>query len=336
RPIQATVTVSGTNYTFAATYDANSRLGTVTYPSGLVLTYTYTSLGYAQQIVGPGGQLWKALARDAELHLTQQIAGNGVVTNQDFDPQTGRLTQILANTGTGNFVADFSYTYDQLGNVLTRADTIVNLAEQFTYDPVNRVTSATVTQSTAQVPIKTFLYDAIGNLLSKSDGGNYVYPLAGSARPHAVASISGGVITTSFTYDPNGNQLTGLNRSITYTSYNKPASITQGSGTLSFSHDVDHQRFKQVSPEGTTLYFDAFGVHTELFQSGTSAWYDFIGIGGSMIGVRVLHSDNSVPPSTRYFHTDNLGSIAVITDESGTAVEHDSYDAWGKRRCLNG
>jgi RHS repeat-associated protein len=46
--------------------------------------------------------------------------------------------------------------------------------------------------------------------------------------------------------------------------------------------------------------------------------------------VRVLHSDLSV--TTRYFHTDNLGSIAVITDESGTVVERDSYDAWGKRR----
>jgi uncharacterized protein RhaS with RHS repeats len=77
-----------------------------------------------------------------------------------------------------------------------------------------------------------------------------------------------------------------------------------------------------------------FGVHTELFTSSTSAWYDFIGAGGSMIGVRVLHSDLSV--TTRYFHTDNLGSIAVITNESGAVVERDSYDAWGKRRFPTG
>jgi RHS repeat-associated protein len=57
--------------------------------------------------------------------------------------------------------------------------------------------------------------------------------------------------------------------------------------------------------------------------------------GGAMIGVRVLHnSDQTV--STRYFHTDNLGSIAVITDESGTVVERDGYDAWGKRRFPTG
>ncbi len=77
-------------------------------------------------------------------------------------------------------------------------------------------------------PVKLFAYDAIGNLLSKSDVGNYAYPLAGSALPHAVTSISGGAVSTSFTYDPNGNQTSGLGRSISYTSYNKPSSITQG------------------------------------------------------------------------------------------------------------
>src|SRR5262249_24797688 len=152
-----------------------------------------------------------------------------------------------------------------------------------------------------------FSYDAIGNLLTKSDVGNYTYPLAGSALPHAVTSISGGAVST--TYDPNGNQTAGLGRSISYTSYNKPASITQGSKTLFFSSDTDHQRFKQVAPEGTTLYFDAFAVHTELFTAATLQWYDFIGAGGSMLGVRVLHPDNSV--TTRYFQSDNLGSVAV-------------------------
>jgi YD repeat-containing protein len=99
RPVQATVTVGGTAYNFAATYDAASRLSSVTYPSGLLLNYTYTSLGYAQQIVGPGGlAYWTANARDAELHLTQETAGNGVVTTQSFDAQTGRLMDILAGT----------------------------------------------------------------------------------------------------------------------------------------------------------------------------------------------------------------------------------------------
>ncbi len=52
---------------------------------------TYTSLGYAQQVTGPGSQVyWTANARDAELRLTQQTTGNGVVTTQSFDALTDR------------------------------------------------------------------------------------------------------------------------------------------------------------------------------------------------------------------------------------------------------
>jgi hypothetical protein len=110
-----------------------------------------------------------------------------------------------------------------------------------------------VSSSYVDVPYKTFGYEAIGNLLPKTDVGNYTYPLAGSALPHAVTSISPrspyGTISTTFTYDPNGNQTSGLGRSISYTSYNKPSSITQGSKTLFFCHNVDHQRFVQIAPD---------------------------------------------------------------------------------------
>jgi len=90
------------------------------------------------------------------------------------------------------------------------------------------------------------------------------------------------------------------------------------------SKAADHLRY----------YFDAFGVHAELFLGATSQWNDFLMVGGAMIGLRVLHADSSV--TTRYFHTDNLGSIAVITDENGNVVERDGYDAWGKRRYPTG
>jgi RHS repeat-associated protein len=40
--------------------------------------------------------------------------------------------------------------------------------------------------------------------------------------------------------------------------------------------------------------------------------------------------------STRYFHTDHIGSISVITDENALVVERLSFDAWGKRRNPDG
>jgi RHS repeat-associated protein len=152
-----------------------------------------------------------------------------------------------------------------------------------------------------------------------------------------VMSVSGGAISTTFTYDANGNQTSGLGRSIVFTSYNKPASITQGTRTISFLDDSDHQRFEQVTPEGSTLYISAFGVLTELTNPGAAGqkWTDYLSVGDAQVGMRVLQTASETL-STRYFHTDHLGSISVITDENGLVVEQLSYDAWGKRRFPNG
>jgi RHS repeat-associated protein len=341
RPTSAATTIDGTTYTFAAGYDANGRLTSVAYPSGFVARYGYTILGDPNRLLdnATGLVLWTANAIDAELHLTLQTAGNNVVTARTFDPQTGRLGAIQAAPSTTNppplgpaAVQDLGYSYDRLGNPLTRIDNDAGLVETFAYDALNRLTSATASNNAA--PAKTFSYDGIGNILSKSDVGNYTYAPPGSPLPHAVTGISGGTISTTFTYDANGNQVSGLGRAIAYTSFDMPASITQGTRTISFTHDVDHQRFKQVAPEGTTLYFDEFGVHAELFGGSAPQWRDFLVAGGGTIGQRMLNADQSVV--VRYLHRDLLGSIAALTDETGAVVERDSYDSWGKRRFPNG
>jgi YD repeat-containing protein len=173
------------------------------------------------------------------------VAPTGCRVGQSYDPQTGRLTAAIA--GSNNAIESFGYTYDAFGNLLTRSDSNESLTETLTYDNLNRLTSATVSQNVA--PVKTFAYDPVGNLLTKSDVGTYTYPPPGSPQPHAVTSIAGSAFNTTFTYDPNGNETSGLGRSITYASFNKPSAITQGSTTLFFNHDVDHQRYNVV---GTT------------------------------------------------------------------------------------
>jgi RHS repeat-associated protein len=125
-------------------------------------------------------------------------------------------------------------------------------------------------------------------------------------------SAVAGTINSTFTYDANGNLSTGLGRGYAWYSFNKPNQISQGSVYQNFLYDTEHARFWKAAPEGGTLYFDAFGVHSELLLSSSST------------------------VATRYFHTDNLGSISVITNETGAVVERDGYDAWGQRRWANG
>jgi RHS repeat-associated protein len=329
----------------SGTYDANGRLSTVMYPTQLTVKYDYTSLGYVQKLTDlTDGQVvvWTANARDAELHLLQDTAGNGIVTARSFDAPTGRLTSIVA--GSGNGIVNFSYNYDALGNPLSRADGNTGVAETFTYDSLNRLTSSTVSLSPTPL-VKNFTYDSIGNLLTKSDVGNYTYPAPGQARPHAVLSIVGDTVSATFTYDGNGNQInaTGIGRNITYNVANKVATVTQGANSLTFYDDVDHQRYKQIVKTGatttaTTRYAEAFGARSEAIvydSSGAWQWNDYLMVSGSMVGMRVIRSDGTT--SVRYFHQDHLGSIAVITNETGALAEaRDAYDAWGKRRNFNG
>src|SRR5262249_9755466 len=135
RTCQVRTTIDGTEYVIAAgtgmpapgscnsnSYDTNGRLTGVTYPSGFAVNYGYTALGYARNITDAGGgqTYWTANARDAEMHLTQDTAGNGVMTARGFDALTGRLTSIVAGPNTS--VANFDYSYDGVGNMLSRHD----------------------------------------------------------------------------------------------------------------------------------------------------------------------------------------------------------------------
>ncbi|BAM86886.1 exported hypothetical protein [Bradyrhizobium oligotrophicum S58] len=338
RPLQVATTVDGATYTMGATYDANSRLTKVSYPSGFTARYGYNSLGFANQLQddATSQSYWTAYAMDAEGHITQQAAGNGLVTTRGFDPLTGSLLSVV--TGVNNAVQNQTFGYDRLGNLTSRGDGNTNVSESFAYDALSRLTTSTTNVNTAPL-VKTFAYSPIGNILSKSDVGTYTYPAAGQPRPHAVTAVSGGTISATFIYDANGNQTSGLGRSIVYTSYNKPASITQGTRTISFVDDTDHQRFKQVTPEGTTLYIAAFGVAAEVQNPGTvtQKWTDYLLVGNARVGMRVAQtSGGSTTITTRYFHTDHLGSISAISDQNGLLVERLSYDAWGKRRNADG
>ena len=332
RRSQTQITLGGTTYTMTTGYDANSRVSTATYPSGFTLNHLYTPLGDLSQLTNAATGLayWTANAMDARLRVTEETAGNGIVTEEAYDAASGRLTSVQAGlSGAPGGVENFAYTYDKLGNPLSRADGIFELSESFTYDALNRLTSATV----AGGPAKSFSYDALGDLTAKSDVGTYTYPAAGLPQPHAVSSIAGGALTTSFAYDANGNLTSGAGRTIGYTSFNQVNSIAQGTTGIAFTHGPDHQRLTQTAPAGTTIYLGDGNLYVELFTGAGSAvqWNEYLSNGREMVGVR-FNNVTGGTVSTRYFHGDHLGSISVLTDENANVVQRLSYDAWGKQR----
>ena len=180
----ATALDSATNLaTVSQTYHpVTGRLVSQTWPTGYRANYTYTAQGFLSKVTGGGVSghtqiaSLEVLAIDPQGHITQYKQGNNVTTVKTHDQPTGKLHRVQATgqgQGAGN-VLNHSYTYDKLGNLLTRNDANTGVAESFQYDALNRLSLYTVLGgglSGAQ-SIQT-LYDASGNLKYKSDVGYY-------------------------------------------------------------------------------------------------------------------------------------------------------------------
>jgi len=143
------------------------------------------------------------------------------------------------------------------------------------------------------------------------------------------------VLTLS--YSANGNLTSGHGRSLRWTSYDQPADITQNSATVSFVYDADHQRIKQISPDGTTWYVNpahGAGLFYEKVVSGfTTQHLNYLSVAGQVVAVV---EGAGLFATTWYWHLDHLGSLATITDSTGAVVQRCSYDAFGQRSCDNG
>lgn len=328
------VTSIDTSYTISYAYDSSGRLASTTYPTGFATTNVYNIYGYLSQVQKSDASVtyWQATALSALGRVTSETLGNGLSTTRNYD-LLDRPLSITAG-GVGGNVEQLTYQYDLLGNVTQRVDVVQgSLTENFTYDSLNRLTQV----SGVGLATRSLNYDAFGNITYKSDVGTYTYPASGQGR-HAVASISG-TVNTSFTYDANGSLTAGYNRTLTYTSYNLPATIAGNGYTFTYTYNADHERVRLINAAGTSIYLHPAGKGQLLYEkeiptSGATEHKHFITAGSILVGVYITRSDSTT--DTRYFHRDHIDSMAVITNASGAVIERFAYEAFGKRRFPNG
>lgn len=359
RPYNSTTTFGTTSpvsFTAQVSYDTNWRVDTVTYPGSVQkIKNVYTStLGYLKQVqdTRPATPvtLWTGNSFDASGRPTQFTYGNGVVTNEAYYDD-GRVNTITA--GASNGVLNLQHGYDLAGNLSSRTDSVPSTAivTSYLYDALNRVQSETRTASGVS-PAQTisWSYDAIGNMRSRTEGGvlnvyNYNTSGLGSYQPHAVASVSGtvnGLSKPIYQYDANGNMFNGANRSATWTSFNMVDTVTQGSTTLTYQYDSEHQRGKEVynlsgTTQRTTYYINP-AAGSGLFyedESGVAGPVQKFYVSAGNVTVAMI-TNKAQTWSTQYWHKDHLGSNAVTTDGAGTVIERLAYEPFGKRRQANG
>ncbi|HET9644567.1 MAG TPA: RHS repeat-associated core domain-containing protein, partial [Burkholderiaceae bacterium] len=343
----------GALYTAGVSYDALGRVDVQTYPSGLQVKNTYTAgLGLLWKVTDlrTNTVLWTADRFDAEGHPLQYTYGNGVVTTNDYYVD-GRLNTSRAGPNGNGGVQVLSHNYDLAGNLTQRVDLLTGVSAVYAYDELNRVTGE-MRSGGSVIPAQTisWAYDVIGNMTSRTEGGTvntYNYPSSGtgSRLPHAVASVSGsvnGYTVPIYSYDGNGNLTAGAGRSVSWTSFDKAQSIAKGSAKLDYLYDADHERAKESyylngALQRSTVYLNP-GAGAGLYyeeERGVAGLKQkhYITAGNLPLGMIVYNGSSW---STQYWHRDHLGSISVVTNESGAVVERMAYEPFGKRRSANG
>ena len=334
RLISKLTNIDGTNYTESYTYDNLGRLLNYTYPyentAGFATGYHYSTLtGDLDQVLDANSLsiIWESTTKNALGQIENYNTANGIVnTFNVYDPANHLLTNIETFTGThanAVYKQKLEYTYNSKLQLQSRADlrTGYNLTETFTYDNMNRLTSS---QVSGQAQIITAFNNATGNITNKTDVGAYSYNLP---QPHAVSTIAPGAGHTSVISPDQQN--------ITYTSFNKVKTITEGDNNLDLGYGAEHQRIKTVLKNNGNLvktkFFIGGNYEKEILSDGSERNLYYIRAPNGVVAINEKLSTN-ISSSMHYVYKDNLGSYNVITDANGNIEENLSFDAWGRRR----
>jgi RHS repeat-associated protein len=283
--------VNGSNYA-TYTYDATNRMTALKDSANLTFNFNY----------------------DAVDRLNSRSAPNGVNTTYGYD-DLNRLTSLIYNAGATTLNGNL-YTFNDASNIT--GWTTQNAQRGYTYDSLDRLTGATNFES----PVESYGYDAVGNRTSSHLSATYNYQSANKLTSTANATYS---------YDNNGNMI----------------SRTDASGTTGYTYNEENQLTHVVLPSGLTIDYKYDGLGRRM-QRTTSGGADERYVYDRNDVLLDLNADWSVATTylndlgpdnhlrqtnsatgVSYFLNDHLGSIAAITDASGSLVEQLAYDSFG-------
>lgn len=370
--VQNTTTqIDGVNYNSYVVYDTLGRGYKAQDPSGKWTKTEYTPRGYAIRVcssdandTAPGcisgnvNTYLETQSTDARGNVLSDKRGGSasMITQRNYDPFTGRLTQICAGGGGTNCqILSEQYGWDAVGNLTHQEKALYR--EEFTYDGLNRVTEGRFTRvgatsyAGAARPFSlSNTYDVLGNICSKLiDGVNQNYSYAGRAgcglngsngnvngdmvsSPHQVQSANGFV----YAYDARGNQTiatrVGTTRAVSYSVDDRAYEMTKGNDVTRFWYGIAGDRYKRqdITTAGTKTTINVGNLEIETLNGTTTTKRTVAGVLLEVTVSQMMPKLLSV--TNKYLHYDQLGSVARITNDSGTILESMDFAAFGERR----
>ncbi|TGK01301.1 hypothetical protein EHQ53_08650 [Leptospira langatensis] len=250
-------------------YNLQNQIEEITYPDGSIAKNVYSEAGYLSGITltpadGSGSDFpivqYKANLENGNLQI-QRLLGNGVLTNISYDP-VQRRTVSLQTTKDSSIYESKAYGYDDKGNYNQIQDLVNPVRNQtFTYDTLNRLTSATGVYGT-----EAYQYSDSGKLLKK---GNLNYTYGDSSHTNAVTQVSGNSMNYTYSYDASGNVINRNGLSLAYNPFQKLKSIQTDSGdTVAFDYDFTGTRIRKTSLNDGTKTISLGGLYEVILAPG--------------------------------------------------------------------
>lgn len=295
--------------TTAYGFDAQNRLKTVTDPEDGVTTYTYNPVGNLERTEFP----------------------NGTVEIREYD-DLNRLVYI-ETSGPEGVIASFRYILDDTGN-RTALEEHDGRRVNYEYDDLYRLTAEIIYDpgSTGPSRIIEYVYDAVGNRLSRTDTGegNTLYTYDDNDR--LLTATTNGNATT-YTYDNNGNTTskTTDGTTITYT-WNADNRLIgadiDGDGAIDVVNQYNENGIRvsqTVNGEETRFLIDANRSYAQVLEEYTP---------GGIIKVSYMHGNDLISQNRggekSFYNVDGLGSTRALSDETGLNTDQYIYDAFGQ------
>jgi len=313
-------TIDGKNFETAYSYNTLGKQTRIAYPGGFSVDFSYDNAGFLTRIFRAVDNytIWNAAKINAKGQLEQYTLGNKTVVTRYIDQRGNILDSSVVTKQNGTKLQSFGYQFNSIGQLTQRSNFLLNKAETFTYDNLNRL----IKSKQGSTDSVTLSYDVLGNIVEKSDVGTYTYGDLNSG-PHRIKQIS----LKNNACIPSDNITTEFN------SFDKVSKIERDSSRLEIFYNAFNQRCLQK------LYVNNILVKTKSYIGGL---YEYTVTGDSISEanfirdyegvVAVYYKNNKTGTNFQFLHKDHIGSTTLITDSLANVVAVLSYDSWGKRR----
>lgn len=308
-------------------YDRTGRISRLTFSKNNENIYSAKYISNSKGL--PSDVIIETLGGGTLLHYNYDLmervvdqSSGSIISNISYVSNSADLISNFTNMNSnGNLINDYSYNYNQSGNITGVSDSASQTTVAYSYDGLDRLIEETIGNDTY-----IYSYDVGGNITSIAKNGVTIssYSYENNNWKDQLTAFDGKAIT----YDANGNPLTFDGYNYTWQRGTQLASITGNGKNISYVYDSQGHRVQKTVNGVTTNYL--YSGDLLMRQTDETNTLDFAyDASNKVIGFNY----NGVP----YFYAFNQqGDVVAIADKEGTVVASYTYDAYGNILTSNG